>query len=184
MTEAKLIVLTGGPGAGKTATLEVVRRDSCKHVEVLPEAAGIVFGGGFPRRMTDAAVRAAQRAIYRVQCELERLTTDEGIAKVIFCDRGTLDGLAYWPGAEVDFFHELGTSLEVELARYALDIHLRTPAAHHGYNHHNPLRIESAHEAAAIDERIAQIWSRHDSAHESPSRLVRRPSGLRLPVSM
>jgi uncharacterized protein (DUF2249 family) len=43
------IVLTGGPGAGKTAVLELFRAAVCEHVNVLPEAAGIVFGGGFPR---------------------------------------------------------------------------------------------------------------------------------------
>ncbi len=44
------VVLTGGPGAGKTAALEVIRRLYAPHVQVLPEAASIVFGGGFPRR--------------------------------------------------------------------------------------------------------------------------------------
>ncbi len=43
---SKLVVLTGGPGAGKTAVLEVVRRRFCEHVAVLPEAASILFGGG------------------------------------------------------------------------------------------------------------------------------------------
>jgi predicted ATPase len=40
------IVLTGGPGAGKTATLEMIKHAFCEHVRVLPEAATIVFGGG------------------------------------------------------------------------------------------------------------------------------------------
>ena len=40
-------------------------------------------------------------------------------------------------------------------------IHLRTPPAHGGYNHRNPLRVESAREAAAIDGRIAEVWSAH-----------------------
>jgi hypothetical protein len=37
-------------------------------------------------------------------------------------------------------------------------IHLRTPSAASGYNHQNKLRIESAAEAAAIDEKIALAW--------------------------
>jgi adenylylsulfate kinase-like enzyme len=46
--EPKLIVVTGGPGAGKTALLEVARKALCSHVALLPEAATILFGGGFP----------------------------------------------------------------------------------------------------------------------------------------
>jgi predicted ATPase len=52
VTHPKLVVLTGGPGAGKTALLEVVRRHFCEHVVVLPEAASIVFGGGLASRLT------------------------------------------------------------------------------------------------------------------------------------
>jgi len=37
------IVVTGGPGAGKTAVLEIARRELA-HVEILPEAATIVRG--------------------------------------------------------------------------------------------------------------------------------------------
>jgi putative protein kinase ArgK-like GTPase of G3E family len=61
---ARRIVLTGGPGAGKTAILELIRLFFCRHLHRLPEAAGIVFGGGFPRGGTLLGRRAAQRAIY------------------------------------------------------------------------------------------------------------------------
>ena len=47
--ERRRIVLTGGPGAGKTAVLEMIRQSFFSHVTVLPEAASIKFGGGFPR---------------------------------------------------------------------------------------------------------------------------------------
>ena len=43
------LVLTGGPGAGKSALLELIRQSFCTHVKVLPEAASVVSGGGFPR---------------------------------------------------------------------------------------------------------------------------------------
>lgn len=58
----KRVVLTGGPGAGKTALLELLRQSFCEHVRVLPEAASIVFGGGFPRGNDLLNQRAAQRA--------------------------------------------------------------------------------------------------------------------------
>jgi predicted ATPase len=154
------VVLTGGPGAGKTATLELIRRASfCEHVDILPEAAGIVFGGGFPRRQDSAACKAAQRAIFHVQRELEHVAL-AGNAAIILCDRGTVDGAAYWPGPD-DYFAAVGTTLAAELRRYDTVIHLRTPRLHTGYNQQNPLRTDSALEAAAVDLRILNIWATH-----------------------
>jgi len=157
----KRVVLTGGPGAGKTAVLEIVRRHFCDHIAVLPEAAGIIYGGGFPRRTSLEGRKAAQRAIFCVERQLEAVAAAERTAALDLCDRGTLDGLAYWPSEARSFFEETGTTRERELERYAAVIHLRTPPAGAGYNQQNPLRIESAQEAAEIDERIALAWSGH-----------------------
>ena len=164
--EPRLVALTGGPGAGKTAVLEVALRELCRHIIVLPEAASILWRGQFPRRTTLPARKAAQRAISKLQVELQRMTIEEGHAAVILCDRGTLDGLAYWPGEPEEYLAELGSTRERELARYATVIHLRTPPANNGYGHANPYRIETAAEAAAIDERIYAAWQGH------PNRLV------------
>ena len=153
------IVLTGGPGAGKTAALELIRQAFCSHVKVLPEAAGIVFGGGFPRVDGLDARRAAQRAIYHVQRELEASVDAEDLA-VVLCDRGTVDGEAYWPGPG-SLWAAVGTTLDEQVLRYDAVIHMRTPALDRGYNHVNPLRTESAAEAADIDARIAAAWAGH-----------------------
>lgn len=161
--ERRRIVLTGGPGAGKTAVLELVRRYFCEHVKVLPEAAGIVFGGGFPRSSQPHVRRASQRAIFFVQRELEA-AAEAGEAGVVLCDRGTVDGAAYWPGPE-DLFSSVGTTIEEQLARYDAVIHLRTPPVKNGYNHDNPLRIETAAEAFLLDQKIAAIWASHPRRH-------------------
>lgn len=154
------IVLTGGPGAGKTAALELIRRASfCDHVQILPESAGIVFGGGFPRRHDIGGRKAAQRAIYHVQRELEESTAADNAA-IILCDRGTVDGAAYWPGPD-DYFDGVQSTLEDELLRYDAVIHLRTPQIGGGYNHQNPLRTETAIEAAEVDLRILHVWQTH-----------------------
>jgi hypothetical protein len=129
--------LTGGPGAGKTALLELIRQSFCSQVAVLPEAASVVFGGGFPRHSDPECQRAAQRAIYHVHWQLE-ITGDSHNAAVVLCDRGTLDGLAYWPGAPGDFWAPLGTDRAQELVRYDAVIHLRTPTVELGYNHQKP----------------------------------------------
>jgi AAA domain len=104
--------------------------------------------------------RAAQRAIFHVQRELEAAGDSHNPA-VVLCDRGTIDGLAYWPGPSEEFWSSLSTTLEAELGRYDAVIHLRTPAAEHGYNHQNPLRTESAGTSADIDARIMHAWERH-----------------------
>jgi len=162
------VVLTGGPGAGKTAVLELIRLFFCEHVKTLPEAAGIVFGGRFPRSDRPPLRQPAQRAIYYIQRELESVADSENAA-VVLCDRGTVDCAAYWTG-EGDLFSAVGTTRAIELARYDAVIHLRTPASPRAYNRDNPLRLESIEEAAAIDVQIAAEWSDH------PHRLVVEPT--------
>ena len=161
----KLVVLTGGPSAGKTAVLEMVLKTFCSHVTVVPEAASIVFGGGFFRRDTIPAKKGAQRAIFKVQRELEKIILEEKNAAVAICDRGTIDGLAYWPGSEEEFWQENGSTKDEEFSRYEAVIHLRTPDLTQGYNNDNPVRIESAQEALKIDEKLRQIWSHHPNKH-------------------
>ena len=160
----KRVVLTGGPGAGKTAILELIGHFFCRHVHVLPEAAGIVFGGGFPRNHDLDLRRAAQRAIFYVQRELEAVAS-AGDPAIVLCDRGTVDSVAFWPGPR-DFWDEVGSTLDTQLVRYDLVVHLRTPRFDGAYNLDNPIRIETAAEAAAIDDRIFAAWARH------PNRVV------------
>jgi hypothetical protein len=148
--------------------LELVRQQFCTHVRVLPESAGIVFGGGFPRGAAQAHQCAAQRAIYFVQRELEHLA-DGTNAAIVLCDRGTVDGAAYWPGPD-DFWTALGTTRDREMRRYDVVIHLRTPASGGGYNNGNPLRTEDAEMAAQIDRALEAVWKGH------PRRFVVPPS--------
>jgi len=157
----KLVVITGGPGAGKTAVLEIIRKQLCEHVVILPEAASIIFGGGFWRLDSNSARRAAQAAILHVQQQMENLVISEKKWALGLCDRGLLDGLAYWPDDADGFWAEARTTLEAEYKRYHAVIHLRTPTEALGYNHMNPLRTETAAQAHIIDEKIAAIWSGH-----------------------
>lgn len=159
--ECKFVVLTGGPGAGKTAVLEVAKRSLCEHVSILPEAASVVFGGGFPRLNSDSSRKIAQEVILHVQRGLERIAVAEQKSAVVLCDRGTIDGLAYWPGSEEEFWKVSGTTREKELARYSAVIHLRSPSLAQGYNHRNPVRTETESEASRADERLLKAWQGH-----------------------
>jgi predicted ATPase len=160
----RFVAVTGGPGAGKTAVLKVARHRFCEHVHVLPEAATMLFANGFPRYANPASMRAAQRAIFSVQREIETSIASEGTTAVGLCDRGTVDGLAYWPGAIDDFFSAHATTRSEQLARYAAVVHLRTPAARH-YNHANTVRIETAEEAQRLDDKIQAAWAGHPNIH-------------------
>ncbi len=178
-----LLVLTGGPGAGKTAILETARRSLGSRGAILPEAATILFGGGFWRSGSVPGRKAAQRAIFHIQTQQERMLREEGTASFALCDRGTVDGLAYWPDEEQTYWQELGTSRQAELSRYVAVIHLRTPAAGHGYNHQNPLRTEDSAQAQAIDERILRAWDGHPSRHivnSTEDFLVKMTAAIRL----
>ena len=156
--ERRRIVLTGGPGAGKTAVLDAIRQSFCTHVRVLPGAAGVVYGGGFPRETSVETRRAAQRAIAIVQRELEAVADARNVALVV-CHRGSIDGAAYWPGPD-DYWSSLSTTRMDQLGRYDVVIHLRTPTPGR-YNKQNPRLVESPAEAADIDQRIAREWEGH-----------------------
>lgn len=157
----KFIVITGGPGAGKTAALELARMRFGEKVTILPESATILFGGGFPRVRDELHRKASQRCIYYIQKELEQLARLTAKSQVVLCDRGTVDGLAYWPGEPLAFWDEVGSSYEMEIRKYHSVIHLQTPSLERGYNHQNPVRTETALEAQIIDERIKIAWDQH-----------------------
>lgn len=157
------IVLTGGPGGGKTTAADLFRRELGDRVVVVPEAATLLFSGGFPRTNEPLAVRAAQCAIFHVQRNLEDVQSALFPNRILLCDRGTIDGAAYWPGEPEDFFRLQGTTLMKELERYDAVIFFETAAAG-GMSileGGNPTRIETNDAAVAVDQRLRTLWSAH-----------------------
>ncbi|MEY4939817.1 MAG: hypothetical protein RIQ93_1552 [Verrucomicrobiota bacterium] len=156
------IVLTGGPGGGKTTAADLFRREIGDGVAVVPEAATILFQGGFPRSPEHHAARSAQTAIFHVQRHLEDTQAALFPGRTLLCDRGTLDGAAYWPGKPAEYFTTVGTTLEAELARYDAVIFFETAArGGDSIEGGNPMRTESAREAVRLDQKLRAIWSKH-----------------------
>lgn len=156
----KKIVFTGGPSGGKTSIIEILQRDFGGRVATVPEAATILYEGGFPRMALPEARRCVQRAVYFVQGELENLYIGASKhAKALLCDRGTLDGPAYWPVSRTTFFKAVGSDFKREAARYDVVFHLRTPRQF-GYKR-TGTRIEAQAEALHIDRRIEAAWRGH-----------------------
>jgi predicted ATPase len=156
------IVLTGGPGGGKTTAADLFRREIGERVVIVPESATLLFSGGFPRSSRPEAAAAAQQAIFQIQRQLEDVQSVLYPDRILLCDRGTIDGAAYYPGEPNKFFAALGTTLETELARYDEVIFFES-AAVGGMNIEggNPIRTETLEQAVALDGRLRELWMHH-----------------------
>lgn len=157
------IVLTGGPCAGKTTLASVIARAYAHSVIVLPEAASLLFSGGFPRWEEREARHATQRAIFFVQRELENAYEAKYPDRILVLDRSTVDGAVYWPDGPEAFYAAMGTSREAEFARYDRVIYLES-ADQEAYQLNlskNPHRRESWEEARALDEANLHQWEKH-----------------------
>ena len=172
------IVLTGGPGAGKTTVAAALAdapalaawREGVGGVTLVAEAATQVYGRRNTRwdRLDLAGRREVQREIYRFQRAQEDAAAaracDAG-HRVLLLDRGTLDGAAYWPEGPADYWREMSTSEADELARYDAVVLLESAAAlgNHLYDGDasNAVRFEDAAGALASGRLLASLWADH-----------------------
>ena len=158
----KRIVLTGGPGGGKTTALDLIRRELSGKIASVPEAATMIFSGGIDRSLDDEVLKAQQTAIFNLQKNLEDIQRASHPECLILCDRGSLDGLAYWPGEPEEFFIQMETSIEEEFARYDAVIFFETAAkSGESIKSNNPIRNESENAAIVLDDKLQKIWSKH-----------------------
>jgi predicted ATPase len=164
------IVLTGGPGGGKTTAADLFRREIGEKVVIVPETATMLFTGGFPRGGAPAARTATQRAIYHAQVALEDIQGARYPGRVLLCDRGTPDGAAFWPDDSAQgFFETLGTTLEQELHRYDAVLFFESAAVGDiSIEGGNPVRTESNREARILDARLRELWSKHPNFYFVP----------------
>lgn len=155
------ILRAGGPGGSKTTAADLFRREIGDRVVVVPEAATILFQGGFPRSRESHASPFAQTAIFHVQRHLEDVQAALFQGGTLLCDRGTVDGAVYWPGQPHDYFNAVGTTLDTGLVRYGAVTFFET-AARGGISTEggNPIRNESIDEAVKLDGKLRALWSR------------------------
>ena len=166
------IVLTGGPGGGKTTAADLFRREIGEKVVIVPETATMLFVGGFPRLGEWQARTATQRAIFHAQVALEDIQGAHYPNRVLLCDRGTLDGAAFWPSeAPRGFFETLCTTPDEQLARYDAVIFFESAAVGDiAIEGGNPARTETNEEARLLDVRLREVWSKHPNFHFVPHR--------------
>jgi hypothetical protein len=162
-----VIVLTGGPGGGKSSLIEDLQRDSrwAGRLVWLPEAVQYArFAGVSPGEPL------FQRLVVHLQMALEEgldRALGAGDPRPIVCHRGSLDPLAFWRQRgwpEAEFFRFTGTTRPAHYARYAAVLHLvtaadgvpreytRWPRAH---------RPEEPDEAIQLDRWLQEAWGSH-----------------------
>lgn len=164
------IVITGGPGGGKTTALDLFQREYRGKVKIVPESATILYQHGLMRESAPERKKLLQESIYKMQITLEDIYRSLHTKCLLVCDRGTIDGLAYWPSDEESFFKSINSSMEKELARYDAVIFFQTGASHgNDMASNNPYRQEDSNLAILLDERLKTIWKRHPEFHYIPS---------------
>src|SRR3954468_9115861 len=159
------IVLTGGPGAGKTV---ISRRIAAAHPDrfvLVPEAATQVYDALQTRwdRLDLEGRRDVQRKIYQLQVDQEDRTAESHPEKILLLDRGTIDGAAYWPKGPEDYWRDVESNIDRELKRYDAVIWLESSAALGLYDNDasNFCRFEDAQGAIQSGELLLQLWGGH-----------------------
>lgn len=164
------IVLTGGPGGGKSTLMAELRAEDpqAERWLLVPEAARLLLSAGLVQ-----GSKHFQNEVVRLQIALEAGVArgggcgGDGPDRVLICDRGTLDSLAYWRlcgWSDQEFFNLTRMDLEAHGVRYDGVIHLQTSAigAEGHYAHGAEAgRIESSGQAAEIDRQCGQVWAGH-----------------------
>src|SRR5438045_3336808 len=125
------IVLTGGPGAGKTVISKHIAAAHPQRFVLVPEAATQVYDALQTRwdKLDLEGRRDVQRKIYLLQVDQENRTSAANPDKILLLDRGTVDGAAYWPEGPEDYWRDVRSTLERELTRYDVVIWLESAAA-------------------------------------------------------
>lgn len=166
---ARKIVLTGGPGAGKTVITHTLAARYPDRFVLVPEAATQVYSDLATRwdRLDLEGRRRVQRMIYAHQVGQEDRVAADHPGKTLLLDRGTIDGAAYWPDGPGAYWEDLGTTNDRELSRYDHVIWLETAAALGIYDGDvsNPVRFESPAAAVESGRLLQELWKDHPHLH-------------------
>jgi thymidylate kinase len=166
------IVLTGGACGGKSSAATYLRA-SLPNAGItpifVPELATQLFSAGIRWKDVEPfPFNALRFQMLMVQMQMNNeewynhfAANTPGQKKVLICDRGVLDNIAYIPDESHDvLFAFIGKGYNELKARYQGIIHLSTLAFIDGYETNNPARYESPEEARQMCDRTFAMWSK------------------------
>lgn len=169
------ICITGGPCAGKTTCMSVLREKLSPQFQVyaLPEVASFTFGGGvtiIPTEFTPEDHVVFTGGIMEMQYNLEnyfsKIASIQTQDVVILTDRGIMDNTAYCsPETEQKVYEQYGwNKSSIRDNRYDMVVHLVTAAngAEEFYTlANNEARSETPEVARGLDVKTQSVWNGH-----------------------
>jgi predicted ATPase len=184
MTDQKssvpMLVITGGPCAGKSTIMMLLETLQGDKVELVPEAATQLRGEGYVDPPDDPAARtrwmedfqqAVATRILKLEAEAQTRALDSD-KLLLVCDRGLADGFAYHPRGWLAvtqtpvFTQNRLTHPKTVLNRYHAVIHMESLAVHNPLLYqtaNNTARYETVEQAVAVDQAIQLVWHSHHS---------------------
>ena len=146
------IVLTGAPASGKTVFFD--------RLKTLPRFQDFVFFEETARLLLNENPGWREKwpefhkEIYRRQVAQENALA----GRSFITDRGTVDAFAFHP----ETMTEVGTTLEMEYARYDGAVQLGSAAAlGEAFYVRDEIRNESISDVLYIEDRITSVWKEH-----------------------
>jgi len=180
------VLLTGGPGAGKSSAIAILRDRLSKRgfrVVVVPENATALLSNsdGFdPSWKGTSKVAELQRIFLQYQLDVEKAYS--GIAQlgnkqaVMLFDRGVLDGRLFCTEEEwAQVLEGVGKTEEELLGRYDMVVHVTSVAQglpsqyDFGPGSSNPARYHTAEEAKEADALTTKIYEKHPQVRHVPN---------------
>lgn len=166
------IVITGGPCAGKTEAMNVIKETFTNKgyvVLFIPETATELITGGVCPWTTgtnlDYQICQCKLQAYKENIFHEAISTMPQDKFLLVCDRGMLDNRAYMSEEEFEIcLDKLNTTEEEVNKSYDAIFHLETAAKgleQYYQLENNAARYETVEEAAALDDRLIKAWSNH-----------------------
>jgi predicted ATPase len=172
-----VIVLTGGPCAGKTTVLSEIQKAYSDRCFFIPEVATMLLDDGYPCPGKDGLEWSRewqigfQQDIYWKQLDLEYsfgLSAHSARRKLVVCDRGLLDSASYLEGGMQEFCELFRLSPEDVYQRYAAVIHLESVATGCPDTYgraNNGSRFEERNRAVILEQRLREAWQNHPQYH-------------------